>query len=62
MCHKKKIKFENYENCLEATILDNKINYLEKQINLDSYEKNDKELIKNNKLILQIHQTFKNER
>ena len=25
----KKIKFENYKNCLEATQLDNKIKYLE---------------------------------
>ena len=27
---KRKLKFENYQNCLEATQLDNKINYLEK--------------------------------
>ena len=27
---KGKLKFENYKNCLEATHLDNKINYLEK--------------------------------
>ena len=27
---KGKIKFENYKNCLEATQLDNKIKYLEK--------------------------------
>ena len=59
---KRQLKFENYKNCLEATILENKTNYLEKQINLGSYGKNHKELIKNNKLILQIHQTFKNER
>ena len=25
-----KLKFENYKNCLEATQLDNKINYLKK--------------------------------
>ena len=29
--HKKKLKFENYKNCLEATKLDNKIKYLEKK-------------------------------
>ena len=28
---KRKIKFENYETCLEATHLENKINYLEKK-------------------------------
>ena len=34
---KRKLKFENYENCLEATHLENKINYLEKnEININS--------------------------
>ena len=27
---KRKIKFENYKNCLEETLLENKISYLEK--------------------------------
>ena len=27
---KRKLKFKNYENCLEATQFDNEINYLEK--------------------------------
>ena len=27
---KRKLKFENYKNCLEATQLESKINYLEK--------------------------------
>ena len=27
---KRKLKFENYKNCLEATQLENKINHLEK--------------------------------
>ena len=30
---KRKLKFENYKNCLQATQLDNKINYL-KKVNL----------------------------
>ena len=43
---KRKLKFENYKNCLEATQLENKINYLEKnEIHIDSI----KEFIKNNK-------------
>ena len=34
---RRKLKFENYKNCLEATQLENKINYLEKnKINIDS--------------------------
>ena len=37
---KRKLKFENYKNCLEATQLDNKIEYLEKnKINIDSLKK-----------------------
>ena len=41
-----KLKFENYKNCLEATQLENKINYLEtNKIDIDSI----KEFIKNNK-------------
>ena len=37
---KRKLKFENYENCLEATQLENKINYLEKnKIDIDKLKK-----------------------
>ena len=37
---KRKLKFENYKNCLEATHLENKINHLEKnQIAIDSLKK-----------------------
>ena len=55
--------FVNHKNCLEATQLDNKINYLEKnEINLDSLKKDHKEFIKNNKLILKTQQRFKRER
>ena len=54
-----KLKFGNYKNCLEATQLVNKINYLEKnKIDMDSI----KEFIKNNKSILKIQQRFKKER
>ena len=45
--------FENYKNCLEATQLENKINYLEKnKTEIDSI----KEFIKKNKLMLKIQQ------
>ena len=44
---KRKIKLENYINCLEATELDNKINYLEKhEIYIDSLKKDHKEFMK----------------
>ena len=36
---KRKLKFENYRNCSEASQLDNKVNYLEKEINVDSLKK-----------------------
>ena len=40
VCHKKKLKFENYKSCLEATHLDNNIKYLEEsKINIDSPKK-----------------------
>ena len=59
MCHKESLKFENYKNCLDATQIENKINYLEKnKIYIDSI----KEFIKNNKLILKIQRRFKSER
>ena len=57
-----KIKFENYKNCLEATQLENKINYLENKIDIDSIKENHKEFLKNNKSILKIQQRFKSER
>ena len=50
---KRKLKFENYKNCLEATQLDNKIKYLEKnEINIDNLKKNNQEFIRNNESIL----------
>ena len=37
---KRKLKFENYKNCFEATQIDNKIKYLEKnKIDIDSLKK-----------------------
>ena len=38
---KRNLKFEDYKNCLEATQLENKINYVEKNnIDLDSLKNN----------------------
>ena len=51
----KKLTFENYENCLEATQLEDKMNYLEQNtIDIDSVKENHKEFIENNKSILKI--------
>ena len=60
---KRKRKFESYKNCLEATQLDDKINYIEKnKIDIDGIKENHKEFIKNNKSILITQQRFKKER
>ena len=43
--------FESFKNCLKATQLDNKINYLEKnKIDIDSLKKYHEEFIKKFKL------------
>ena len=56
---KRKLKFEDNKNCLEAAQFENKINHLEKnKIYADSL----KEFIKNYKLILKTQQIFKSER
>ena len=63
MCHKRKLKFEYYKNCLEVAEIENKINHLEKnEIDVDSFKEDQKEFIKNNKLILKTQQIFKSER
>ena len=50
---KRKLKFEDYKNCLEAAQIENKINHLEKTKNdVDSLKEDPKGFIKNNKLIL----------
>ena len=49
----RKLKFQNYNNCLEAAQTENKINDLEKnKIVVDNLKEERKEFIKNNKLIL----------
>ena len=54
---KRKLKFENYKNCLEATQPKNKVSYIEKnKTDTDSMKTNHKELIKNNKLVLKTQQ------
>ena len=60
---KRKLKFENYKNCLETTQLDKKIKYLEKnKINIDRLKRNHKEFIRNKKPILKTQLRFKSER
>ena len=59
---KRKFKFENYKNCLEATQLENKINHLEKdKTNIDRIRKNHKEFVRSNKLISKTHALSSND-
>ena len=47
MCHKRKLKFEDYKNCLQATQLENNIKHLEKnKIDIDGLKEDHKEFIK----------------
>ena len=60
---KRKLKFEDYENCLEAAQIGNKINHLENnKIDVDSLKEDHKEFIKSNKLILKTQQRFRSEK
>ena len=60
---KRKVKFQDYKNCLEAAQIEWKINYLEKKkIDEDSLKEDQKSFVKNNKLILKIQQRLQNER
>ena len=59
---KRKLNLENYKNCLEATELENKKNYLKKIKLTLIVLKNHKEFTKNNKSILKTLQRFKSER
>ena len=52
---KRKLKFENYKNCLEATQLENETNYLVRnKIDINRI----KEFIKSNKSVLKIQKRF----
>ena len=59
---KKYFKIRYYKNCLKASQIENKINYLEKKkIDADCFKEDKREFVKNNKLILKT-QVFKSER
>ena len=60
---KRKLKIQDYKNCLEAAHIKRKINYLrKKEIDVDSLKEDQKEFVKNSKLILKTQQRFKSER
>ena len=56
---RKKLEFEDYDNCLEATQIENKINQVRKnKTDIECLKKDRKEFIKNNKSILKIQERF----
>ena len=59
---KRKFKLQVYKNCLEAAQIETKTNYLRKKIDVDSLKVDQKEFVKNNRLILKTQQRFKRER
>ena len=59
---KRKLKFQDYKNCIKASQIRNIVNHLEKKgINVDSLKEDKKEFIKN-RVILKTQQRFKSER
>ena len=57
---KRKIKFQDYKNCLEAAQIKNKLNHLaQNKIDVDSLKEDQKEFIRNNKLILRTKKDMK---
>ena len=59
---KRKLTFQNFRNCLEAAQIERKTNQSRKiKIDLDCLEEDQKEFVKNNKLILKTQQRLKNE-
>ena len=52
---KRKLKFEDYKNCLKATQLENKINHPEKnKIGMDNLTESNKEFIKKEEVSIKI--------
>ena len=60
---KQNLNFKIIKNCLEAAQIERKINYLrKKKIDVDSLKEDQKDFVKNNKLILKTQQRFKSEK
>ena len=56
----KKLKFQDYKNCLEEVQIKNEINNLEKnKTYVDSLKQDQKEFIKNDKVMLKTQQRFR---
>ena len=52
MCHKKKLKLQDYKSCLKASQITNIVNYLEKkEINVDCLKGDQRKFVEKNKLV-----------
>ena len=59
---KRKLKFQDYENCLETSQIENQTNYIrKKKADIDSLVEDLKQFV-NNKIRLRTQQRFKSER
>ena len=59
----KRFKFKDYKNCLEAAQIENKTNHLEKnKTDVYSLKDDQKEFIKNEKLMFKTQHIFRNEK
>ena len=60
---KRKLKFQDYKNCVEIAQIENKIYHLEQnKIDVESLKEDQKEFIKNKKIILKTQQRFRSEK
>ena len=59
----RKLKFQDYKNCLKASQVINTVNYLEKtDINADCFKEDQRKFVEKNKLVLKTQQRFKSEK
>ena len=59
----RKLKFQDYKNCLKASQVINTVNYLEKtDINADCFKGDQRKFVEKNKLVLKNQQRFKSEK
>ena len=60
---KRKFKFQDYKNCLEATPIENKTNHFaQNKFDVDSLKEDQKKIIKIDKLILKTQQRLRSEK
>ena len=60
---KRKLKFQDYKNCLKASQIISKVNYLEKKkVNIGYLKEDQRKFIEKNKITLKTQQKFKSQR